>query len=111
MTPVSAHDPHAPPLDDVDLATVLQALADPVRLEMIRQLGGCGTDGEMSCGQLDLPVSKSTGTHHLKILRAAGLVAERGEGTRKYLHLRRDGINRRFPGLLDSVLRAIDPGA
>jgi DNA-binding transcriptional ArsR family regulator len=98
-----------PPLEEIELAAVLDAMSDPVRLEIIRQLARCDLGGELSCGQLELPVGKSTGTHHLKVLRTAGLVAERSEGTRKYLHLQREELDKRFPGLLESVLRAIAP--
>ena len=92
--------------DDADGLRVLQALADPVRLEIVRQLAGCPAGGELSCGSVEIPVTKSTATHHFKALLAAGIVAERGEGRRKFLHLRRAELDERFPGLLDSVLRA-----
>jgi DNA-binding transcriptional ArsR family regulator len=105
-TPASAPTTTADPtdLDDVDVTTVLQALADPVRLEIVRQIAGCAD--ELSCGQLELPVAKSTASHHLKVLSTTGVLAEREEGTRKYLRLRRDELDRRFPGLMDSVLNA-----
>jgi DNA-binding transcriptional ArsR family regulator len=90
-------------LTDVDLVTVLQALSDPVRLEIVRQLS---TDTELSCGQLELPVGKSTCSHHLKALSAAGVISEREEGVRKFLRLRRADLDRRFPGLIESVLRS-----
>ena len=90
----------------VELVAVLQALSDPVRLEIVRQLAGCSSDSAISCGQIELDVSKSTASHHLKTLRTAGIVAEREEGTRKLTWLRKDDMEARFPGLLDSVLRA-----
>lgn len=86
--------------------TVLQALSDPVRLEIVRQLAGCTADGELRCGEISVPVTKSTASHHFKTLSAAGIIAERGEGTRKYFHLRRAELDERFPGLIDSVLQA-----
>jgi DNA-binding transcriptional ArsR family regulator len=92
------------------MVIVLQALSDPVRLEIVRQIAGCDSGGELTCGELELPVTKSTGSHHLKILSAAGVIAEREEGTRKYLSLRRDELDRRFPGLLASVLQGAAPG-
>jgi DNA-binding transcriptional ArsR family regulator len=92
-----------PDLANVDVATVLQSLSDPVRLEIVRQLAGAA---ELSCGQLEVPVGKSTCSHHLKVLSHAGVLAEREEGTRKYMRLRRGELDRRFPGLIDSVLRA-----
>jgi hypothetical protein len=45
-------------------------------------------------------------SHHFKILFAAGIVAGRAQGTRKPIRLRRAELEQRFPGLLDSVLRA-----
>jgi DNA-binding transcriptional ArsR family regulator len=53
-----------------------------------------------------LPVGKSTGSHHLKVLREAGIVRAEADGTRRYYTLRRDDLEARFPGLLDSVLHA-----
>lgn len=85
---------------------IIQALADPVRLEIVRQLAGCPSEGELTCGSVSLPVSKSTASHHFKTLLDAGVIAERSQGTRKYLHLRREELDRRFPDLIDSVLRA-----
>jgi DNA-binding transcriptional ArsR family regulator len=103
-----AHSPQ-PDLTEIELSIVLHALADPVRLEIVRQLGGCPEESTLSCGELELPVSKSTGSHHLKILHQAGITSERAEGTRKFIRLRRDDLQRRFPGLLDSVLAAGPP--
>ncbi len=95
-----------PDLAAIEIATVLQALSDPVRLAIVRQLARCEDGGELTCGQLELPVGKSTCSHHLKILTAAGVIAEREEGTRKHLRLRRDELDRRFPGLIAPVLAA-----
>ena len=63
------------------------------------------------CGQLDLRVSKSTGSHHLKTLHLAGITAERQQGVCKYISLRRSELDERFPGLLDSVTSAAAPPA
>jgi DNA-binding transcriptional ArsR family regulator len=95
-------------LAQVDVVTLLQALSDPVRLEIVRQLAGCPGSGELTCGRLELPVGKSTASHHLKTLAAAGVIAEREQGTRKFISLRRDDLEARFPGLICSVLNAAD---
>ena len=107
---VQSLDAGAPDLASIDVLTVLQALSDPVRLEIVRQLAGCqdGATGLM-CGQLEIPVSKSTGSHHLKTLHNAGVTAERAQGVCKYIRLRRSELDERFPGLLDSVLAAAAP--
>ena len=83
----------APRLDEIDGLTVLQALSDPVRLEIVRQLSRCSGSSELRCGQIELPVTKSTASHHLKILFAAGLLSEREQGTSKFIRLRRDELD------------------
>jgi DNA-binding transcriptional ArsR family regulator len=89
-----------PEADAVELTTVLQALADPIRLRIVRELSG---GEELSCGSLSLPVSDSTRSHHLKTLRAAGVTRTRIVGTQRLVSLRRDELERRFPGLLAAV--------
>jgi DNA-binding transcriptional ArsR family regulator len=93
-----------PALADLDLVEVLQALGDPVRLQIVRYLASLS--GPVACHEIPIPVGKSTGSHHLKVLREAGVVRTDVEGTRKYPTLRRDDLDARFPGLLDSVLGA-----
>ena len=92
--------------DAVDGVTVLQALSDPVRLEIVRQLAGCDSSGELQCSAIQVPVKKSTASHHFKTLLAAGIIAEREAGRYKFFQLRRAALDRRFPGLIESVLRA-----
>ena len=91
-----------PERDEIEIVDVLQALADPVRLQIVRILDEA--DGAISCAEIPLPVSKSTGSHHLKVLREAGVVRAQVDGTRRYYTVRRDDLDARFPGLLDSVL-------
>jgi DNA-binding transcriptional ArsR family regulator len=103
---VSAMGPELefPPRAELRLVDVLHALADPVRLELLRLLDEA--DGAVPCGQFALPVSKATTSHHLKVLREAGIVQCREAGTRRYYTLRRNDLDARFPGLLESVLRS-----
>ena len=72
-----------PDLGGVELVTVLQALSDPVRLEIVRQLARCPGAGELACGQLKLPVAKSTVSHHLRVLHepASSPTASRGRAS------------------------------
>ncbi len=92
----------APPV--ADLTALLQALADPVRLEMLRQLG---TQAEpIRCGNFQVLVTKSTLSHHLRVLREAGVIEQKCEGTRKLTSLRRHDLDARYPGLVESLLRA-----
>lgn len=91
-----------PDIDQIELPAVLHALSDPVRLGLVRELYAC--EGERTCGSFDLSISKSTATHHWRVLRDAGVVSAREEGTRKYHRLRRHELDQRFPGLLDAVV-------
>jgi DNA-binding transcriptional ArsR family regulator len=95
-----------PSVDEVSLQQLLEALVDPVRRSVVRQLAGRGQD--MSCGTFDLPVSRSTSTHHFNVLREAGLISQYYVGTTKMNSLRRDELEHRFPGVLDSLLAASD---
>ncbi|RJL32833.1 ArsR/SmtB family transcription factor [Bailinhaonella thermotolerans] len=95
-----------PDLDAIDVGTVLQALADPVRLQIVRALDAVG---ESTCSALDVPVKVSTVSHHVHILRRAGLVSTRLDGTSRPSRLRREELERRFPGLLDAILHAPPP--
>lgn len=92
---------YEPPTDDLELTTVLQALGDPIRLRIVHTLAGTG---EQACGVMDLPVSKATRSHHFKVLREAGVTRTRIEGTHRFVTLRRDDLEARFPGLLEAVL-------
>ena len=94
---------HHPPAESLELTGVLHALADPVRLEIVR---GLDSRGDCRCNAFELPVSKSTSTHHFRVLRESGLIEQRAEGTAVVNRLRRDELDERFPGLLDSVLSA-----
>jgi len=95
---------------DMQLPRVLAALADPHRLASVRFLA---RNGESWCTQVmqeaGLALSKSTFSHHLRIMREAGLVTKRIQGAKGYARLRKDDVDRRFPGLLDSVLSADAP--
>jgi DNA-binding transcriptional ArsR family regulator len=87
----------------LDLAAVLHALSDPMRLRIVRELAADG--GERTCNSFNLPIVKSTCTHHFKVLREAGVIHQRVVGTKRVSSLRRDDLDARFPGLLDAVLR------
>jgi DNA-binding transcriptional ArsR family regulator len=97
------HPQEHPEIDQMRLTEVMSALSDPIRIGLVRVLA----DGEeRGWGELRAPVAKSTLSHHLKTLRAAGLTRTREEGTRCFVRLRRDGVDARFPGLLDAVIEA-----
>ena len=91
-----------PPLPVGGITAVLEALADPVRLAIVRRLAD---RGPQTCGGFDLPVHKSTLSHHFRVLREAGLIEHHCQGTWRLLRLRRSDLDAAFPGLLESVLR------
>lgn len=93
--------PSHPQPAELSLPEVLHALSDPVRLDIVRALDA---GGEMACNELGAPVSKSTLSHHLKVLRDGGVTRTRSEGTRRLVSLRSSDLEERFPGLLRCVL-------
>jgi DNA-binding transcriptional ArsR family regulator len=93
-----------PGRDQLELGAVLHALSDPVRLQIVAELAQ--GEVEHTCGSFALPVTKSTCTHHFKVLREAGVIKQRQQGTTRLNTLRRADLEARFPGLLDTVLRA-----
>ncbi len=88
---------------DLILAVVLNALGDETRLRIVRRLAA---DGEVACGHFGLDHPKSTMSHHFRVLISAGIIDRRREGTAQFNRLRREELDRCFPGLLDSVLVA-----
>jgi DNA-binding transcriptional ArsR family regulator len=102
MVVTMRHATH-PAIDQVRLTEVMAALSDPIRIGLVRLLSD---DVERGWGELRAPVAKSTLSHHLRVLRAAGLTRTREEGTRCFVRLRRDDIDSRYPELLDAVLAA-----
>jgi DNA-binding transcriptional ArsR family regulator len=93
-----------PPASSLDLPTIMRTLGDPVRLEIVRLL----SDGqERLCGELSsaLDIPTSTGSYHLRLLREAGITHARAEGTQRYITLRFDDLEARFPGLLAVLSR------
>nr|WP_211116381.1 metalloregulator ArsR/SmtB family transcription factor [Glycomyces buryatensis] len=94
-------DPQHPDPSDIMLTRVLAALSDPIRLGLVRLLA----DGqERGWGELRAPVAKSTLSHHLKVLRDAGVTRTRQEGTRCFVQLRRTDLDNRFPQLMEALL-------
>ncbi|MDG4857922.1 helix-turn-helix transcriptional regulator [Streptomyces sp. T-3] len=93
--------PH-PDIEAISLQQVLEALVDPVRRRIVSELYAAGED--LACGTIDLPVSKSTATHHFHVLREAGLIRQRYAGTSRMNALRREEFDAVFPGLLAAVV-------
>jgi DNA-binding transcriptional ArsR family regulator len=100
---MSDHHPAHPAVETLELPAVLHALSDPLRLHIVRDLSDRGA---CNCGTFAVPVAKSTLSHHLRVLREAGLTFTEPAGTQRVVSLRRTDLDARFPGLLDAVLAA-----
>jgi DNA-binding transcriptional ArsR family regulator len=98
------HSDTLPLRDELELGAVLHALSDPVRLQMVAALAA--TDGRRTCSSFDVPVTKSTCSHHFKVLREAGVIHQERQGRAILNTLRRDDLDARFPGVLDTILQA-----
>ncbi|MGW5657843.1 ArsR/SmtB family transcription factor [Streptomyces humi] len=90
----------AAPLDEnqaADLAKVFKALGDPVRLRLMSMIASRGEGGEVCVCELTpaFDLSQPTISHHLKLLRQAGLIDCERRGTWVYYWV--------LPGVLDQL--------
>ena len=96
-----------PAAEDLQLPRVLAALAEPNRLATVQYVARAG---ESCCSEViaeaGLSMTKSTFSHHLRILREAGVLTKRIQGTKGYTKVRKDDLDRRFPGLIDAIIDA-----
>lgn len=97
--------PAHPPRDQIQLPQVLDCLSDPTRLAIICSLAGHDESAaDLRCGDFTGFSGKSNLAYHFGRLREAGLIATRVQGTARYVTLRRDDVDARFPGLLGSII-------
>jgi DNA-binding transcriptional ArsR family regulator len=94
-----------PSRDEISLTKVLHALSDPVRMEIVLKITRAG---QVACGAFDIPMPKSTLSHHFKVLRESGLVASRREGNVLINSIRFDDLEARFPGVIGAIIAAAD---
>jgi DNA-binding transcriptional ArsR family regulator len=92
---------HHPAADDIGLDGILHALSDPTRRAIIARLLA---SGGLNCGQACENLPPSTVSHHHRVLRDAGLIRSERKGVEVINIVRRDEVDRRFPGLLDAIL-------
>ena len=93
-----------PELSGIALPAVMQALSDPCRIAIVREL--LGQDRPLACNEVPLEISKATRSHHFEVLRNAGLIHTEVEGTKCMTSLRRGEMEARFPGLLALIAKA-----
>lgn len=89
-----------PTADELDLGAIFVALSDPHRRQVVLALVQEPRGSERSCSSFELPVTKATRTHHFRILRESGLIRQRNLGNGRMNALRREELERRFPGLV-----------
>lgn len=94
-----------PERDDIQLSSVLYALSDPIRLSVVAEMKRCG---ERPCNYFEVPIAKSTLSHHIRTLREAGIITTRIQGTQRFISVREEDLEARFPGLLNSILEAYE---
>lgn len=90
-----------PAEEEIDLFEVMSALTDPVRRSIVKHIAA---EPGRACSNDDYGVSKSTLTRHWRVLRESGLIRQEVQGNRHRNWLRREELDRRFPGLLTLVL-------
>jgi DNA-binding transcriptional ArsR family regulator len=93
--------------DEITLTQVLHALSDPVRMEIVLKIA---RSGAVACGAFDIPMPKSTLSHHFKVLRESGVVASRREGNELMNSLRVEDLEARFPGVIKAIIAALAAG-
>jgi DNA-binding transcriptional ArsR family regulator len=94
-----------PRIEELQVGSILLALADANRRRVVAELAE-RPDEERLCASFDLPVGKSSRTRHWRVLREAGLVYQRDAGNGLYMRLRKEDLDRRFPGLIQAVIAA-----
>ncbi|MBN8233928.1 helix-turn-helix transcriptional regulator [Halobacillus kuroshimensis] len=94
--------PYQPPIETIPFTKVLHALSEPNRIKIIRCLDE-SIENNCTAYSLKLMLPKSTVSHHIKVLREAGLIKARIEGKEHIYSLRRDEVEEKFPGLLRAV--------
>jgi DNA-binding transcriptional ArsR family regulator len=97
---------YSPNLKKMPISSIFDALSDPARIEIILTLLN---EKELSCGQCKTDLSKSTMSHHFKVLREAGLIQKREEGKMHFISLRIEEIEERIPGLIKVLKTLKDP--
>jgi len=94
-----------PEMRHVPLHAVMHALSDPCRVAIVRELLKA-SGRALACNEVQLKVCKATRSHHFEVLRAAGIIRTETEGTKCRTSLRRNELDRRFPGLLKLIAGA-----
>jgi DNA-binding transcriptional ArsR family regulator len=104
MLAAMSRQPQHPEAHQINLSAVYDALSDPVRRQILARLA---KEGELNCSAFKDYGSKTQLSYHFARMREAGLTMTRLEGTSRYMQLRIDDLQSRFPGLLEAVFASI----
>ena len=105
MGAMSRTPPH-PTREQIELPIVLDCLSDPIRLAIVYNLARSDQATELCCSDFYALSGKSNLAYHFAKLREAGLIQTRVAGTARFMKLRREDLDERYPGLLDAVLKS-----
>lgn len=92
-----------PSSKDITIDGVLYALSDPIRRTIISKL--MTTSGQNCSATCSIDLSPSTISFHHKVLRENGLIRSEKIGVEVVNSVRCDELNKRFPGLLLTILQ------
>lgn len=97
-----------PNSEDITVAGILHALADPVRLAIVSELlkAEAGLNCTQATERLAVDMPKSTCSQHYRILRESGLIVSERKGVELTSRVRVRELETRFPGLLQAILKA-----
>ena len=86
----------------------MHALSDPVRVAIFAQIAGgsCPQTCSNFVNISQKAIPKSTLSQHFKALREAGLIRGERQGVEMHNTSRCAEIDKRFPGLISSIIRA-----
>lgn len=92
-----------PSVKDITIDGVLYALSDPARRTIVSKL--IASSGQSCSATCAMEMSPSTISFHHKVLRENGLIRSEKIGVEVVNSVRTDEIDKRFPGLLNSILQ------
>jgi DNA-binding transcriptional ArsR family regulator len=97
-----------PSIEDVTVEAILHALSDPVRVAIFAEI--VGSQSAQTCSSFlrvrEKDIPKSTLSQHFKALRDAGLIRGERHGVEMRNTPRCEEIDKRFPGLVSSIINA-----
>ncbi|QHI95130.1 helix-turn-helix domain-containing protein [Aristophania vespae] len=93
-----------PDFSEITILTVLKALADPIRLDLVRQLHKLG---KANCTTLLGKRPKSSMSHHFQVLRDSGIIHTQIKGVQHINAIRRQELDEHFPGLMEAVIKGL----